>query len=232
MNDSFNSPRSSASANQPGKPIPPALPMEVKLQIASLACVPEQNREDFYDLIEMPVARIWQVDRRAVGTEAGGALVRAANAARALHEAFANLNPDDREWVEKTFAITPYKHWLSPLPRAVTGLATVFNLAVAKAVPCDNPGPFQKGRRKGAVKDLPFQDFVRWLLIVTEECCGGEFKVDRVYEEGTLIDAINIFRPYLPEGVVPTPLPLMTIQRIKSNQSYSAGFGDIDLYDE
>src|SRR5262245_35271497 len=109
MNYGSNSPRSLASANRPAKPIPPALPKEVKLEIANLACVPEQNREELYDLIRMPVARIWQADRRVLGTKAGGALVRAAKAARALHEAFANLNPDDREWVEKTFAITPYK---------------------------------------------------------------------------------------------------------------------------
>jgi hypothetical protein len=34
---------------------PPVLPMEKRPQVAELARVPKENREDFYDVIQLPL---------------------------------------------------------------------------------------------------------------------------------------------------------------------------------
>ena len=150
-------------------------------------------------------------------------LDRAADAARSLQDAFDDLNADDREWVEQLLAKTQYKYWIPALPRAVQGLAGLFSIAVGRAPPQGSSAPNKRGRRRGDVKDLVFREFVRYLLVVTEEWCSGDLTFDRVYEEGTLLDTIKILRRYLPKGSVPTPLPLMTIQRIRDKSTRYTG---------
>lgn len=73
----------------------------------------------------------------------------------------------------------------------------------------------RRGRRAGTVKDRMFQIFVRDLLLVTE-ACGGRLGFEKNIGKGRLVEAINILKPCLPKGFVPTPLPLSTLQRIKS----------------
>jgi hypothetical protein len=205
--------------------------MKVRLRVAALACVPNKNRRDFCDVIQLPLLLIWELDRRASGTRAQEALIRAAEAARALHEAFANLSPDDRAWIEETWAKVPlYGKWLPVLPKSVDALADLFSVAVNKAPPQGKSAPQKRGRRSGDVKDLSFRQFVHFLLVVTEECCGGTLTLDKNYEKGTLIEAIRILSPYLPVGVVPNPLPLQKIQRDKDNPGHYRGFPDINFF--
>jgi hypothetical protein len=205
--------------------------MQVRLRVAALACVPKKNREEFCDVIQLPVQLIWQLDRRATGTKAQQALIRAAQAARALHEAFDNLSSDDRGWVEETWAKWPlYEKWLPVLPRSIEALSHLFSVTVNKAPLHGKSGPQKRGRRSGDVKDLSFRQFVHYLLVVTEEWCGGTLTFDKNYESGTLIEAIEILTPYLPTLTVPTPLPLETIQRVKSNSGHHAGFPDINFF--
>jgi hypothetical protein len=209
----------------------PVLPMKVRLRVAASACVPKKYRKEFCDVIQLPVQLIWQLDRRATGTKAQKALIRAAEAARALHEAFANLSLDDREWVEGLWAKWPlYEKWLPALPRSVETLAHLFSIAVNKAPPQGKSGPQKRGRRSGDVKDLSFRQFVHYLLVVTEEWCGGTLTFDKNYESGTLIEAIEILSPYLPVGVVHDPLPFPTIQRVRANRGHYAGFPDITFF--
>jgi hypothetical protein len=73
----------------------------------------------------------------------------------------------------------------------------------------------RRGRRAGTVKDRMFQIFVRDLLLATE-ACGGRLGFEKNIGKGRLVEAINILKPCLPKGFVPTPLPLSTLQRIKS----------------
>jgi hypothetical protein len=205
--------------------------MEVRLRVADLARVPDEDREEFCDVIQLPVQLIWELNRRTTGTEAQKALIRATEAARALHEAFDNLSPDDREWVEGTWAKWPlYKKWLPVLPRSVDALAHLFSIAANKAPPQGKSGPHKRGRRSGDVKDLSFRQFVHYLLVVTEDWCGGTLTLDKNYEKGTLIEAIEILHPYLPAGTVPDPLPLQTIQRVKANPGSYTGFPDINFF--
>ena len=65
----------------------------MRLRVADLAGILDgKDREEFCDVIQLPVQLIWELDRRCTGTKAQKALIRAAEAARALHEAFANLS--------------------------------------------------------------------------------------------------------------------------------------------
>ena len=80
-------------------------------------------------------------------------------------------------------------------------------------------------------KNLAFRELVRWLRLVAEEWCGGKFTFDMNYEEkSSLTQALEILRRYFPQGVVPDPLPLSTIERIISNPVNYNGFPDIDLF--
>jgi hypothetical protein len=209
----------------------PVLPMKVRQRVAKLADVPKKNRRDFCDVIRLPLQLIWELDRRATGTKPQDALIRAVKAARALHEAFDSLGPDDRKWVEEIWAKWPlYEKWLPVLQRSVEALAHLFSVAVNKAPPQGKSAPQRRGRRRGDVKDLSFRQFVHYLLVVTEDWCGGTLTLDKNYESGTLIDAIEILRPYLPQGVVRKGLPLQTIQRVKANPGHYTGFPDINFF--
>jgi len=64
---------------------PPKLSREVALQIAAVACVPSEQREQFCDLVQVTVQTVWELDRRATSSTPGQALIDAAQAARTLH---------------------------------------------------------------------------------------------------------------------------------------------------
>jgi hypothetical protein len=212
---------------------PPPLPMKVRLRLARLARVPVQNREQFCDLIQLPLRLVWKLDRRAQGTTAGAALTRAAAAARAFHESFAQLNEDDRKWVDGLVASSfEYQTALPALPRQIRELEHLFSIAVGKAPLMDAAWPAKDGKRKGDVKDLAFTEFIHYLVAIAEDWYGGQLTYDKNYETGTLIEAIDILRPYLPKRLAQTPLSSSTIRRIKSEKYYYRGFHGVHSYDE
>jgi hypothetical protein len=89
---------------------PPPRP-DVK-RVAELARIPVDEREPFCDDVGDTVEMVWKLNKRAVSSNSGDALVKAAEAARALHEAFDRLNPDDLKHVEQLWplAIKRNKH--------------------------------------------------------------------------------------------------------------------------
>lgn len=235
MNDRPNSATSAAAAEAVGVHLPNqsrgGLPTPVRLHLADLASVPDERREEFYDVIQMPVRLVWELDRRALGTEPRKPLLRAAAAARALHEAFNELDQDDREWIEKLRTKSPqFRTALPALPRTVDTLAHLLSISVGKALPQVRGGASQRGRRRGDIKDLAFRQFVHFLLLVTEQWCGGDLTFDKNYEKGSLLEALKVLRKYLPQGVVPSHLPLMTIQRIKNNREHYTGWPEIEFW--
>jgi hypothetical protein len=207
----------------------PVLPRDVRLRIADLARILDgRNRDKLYDVIQLPVQLIWELDRRCTGTKAQKALIRAADAARAFHEAVADLSPDDREWVEELRAKVPqYEKCLPVLARSVEAAAGLFSVAVNKAPPQAKSG---RGRRPGDVEHFSFRQFVIYLRVVTEAWCGGTLTLDKNYQKGTLIEAIRILEPYLPVGVVPRSLPLQAIQRDKDNPGSFTTVADIRFF--
>jgi len=211
---------------------PPVLPRDVALRVAGLARVPAQECEPFCDSVCHSVQMVWEQDRRSVSSKPrpGRALVQAAQAARALDEAVCSLNKEDREWVDRLVAnhawlaqeerlrdsTEPFQ--INELHRTVWLLSFLFNTAVGRSSPVLAGTATlhnQRGRRRGTVKDMTFEVFVRHLLLSAAEA-GGDLTLDKNFKKGTLIDALNILRPYIPKGVVPNVLPLGTLQRIKT----------------
>jgi hypothetical protein len=210
---------------QPHQPTqaPPALPEDVAMQIAELARIPAHERGQFCQRVCDSVQAVWETDRRAVSSKPGRALLKAAGAARTLNEAICSLNKDDREWVERLMARSVYQELPREFLLTVSQIDDLFSTAIGRSAPF-GPGTAalrdKRGRRRGNVKDTMFKEFIRDILLWTAEA-GGEFTLDKNYNKGTLIDALNILRRHLPNGVVLIALPLTTIQRIKTKYSKS-----------
>jgi hypothetical protein len=182
--------------------------------------VPSKEREWFCDL----VCEIVQAIRKRAGhTKPSPALVRAADAARTLDEALAQLNKEDREWIEKLLADSPEYSDLElesadalPLLREkVWWLENLLCTAVGKN-PSSGTQPGKRvRRRRGTVENVIFQDFV-FDLLKNAGASGGHVTFDKNYETGTLLDAIKVLTPHLPKDVVPKDLSksMGTIQRI------------------
>lgn len=201
----------------------PPLPKDVALQVAGSAGVPHEEHDSFCYLLRGTVQRVWS---RARPAKPGPALVRAADATRTLHEALGSLNKEDREWVEGLLAEHPgysdvdTADAMELLRETVWWLVSLFSTAIGSSPP-SGPGkvarPDQKGRRRGTVKNVTFQDFV-FDLLTNAGATGGDFTFDKNYETGTVLEAIEILTPHLPKGVVPKPLSksMGTIQRVIS----------------
>jgi len=180
--------------------LPPPLPHNDALQIAQLARVPEEEHEQFLRCLHGVVADIWMVERRALGSDPGSALVRAAETARALHKVVSKLAPIDRKWVEHLRRRTyDYNHWLRDVPKTVFQLAHLLSIA-ARLSPPRAPGfaapDHQKSDRDRTTKHLTFLFLARWLKLLAHEF-GGKLG------DARLLKAVEILKPHLPDGVVP-----------------------------
>jgi hypothetical protein len=80
------------------------------------------------------------------------------------------------------------------------------------------PQAHRRGRRRGTVKNRAFQDFIRGLFLAAVRA-GGRYTLEKNIQKGTVIEAIDILAPYLPDGFVPKNLPFSTLQRIKNTVS-------------
>jgi hypothetical protein len=207
-------------------PLPTQPPLEllrdVALQVAGVAGIPAEECEEFCQRVCGSMQMVWERDRRVMPSKPGRALLKAADAARTLNEAFGSLNKVDREWVERLLALEPWSEGrLCRLPLTVWLLASLFSTATGASLPAA-PGTAalrdKRGRIKGAVKDMMFEVFIHHILVHATDA-GGELTFDKNAETGTLIDALNIFRLHLPRGLVPNALPLGTIQKIKTKHS-------------
>ena len=77
------------------------LPRAVALQVAELARVPLEERDQFCDLVYGTMQTAWDWHRSALPTGPGQSLVDAADAARILHKQLGKLKEADRLWVER-----------------------------------------------------------------------------------------------------------------------------------
>jgi hypothetical protein len=209
-----------ADGTQPYPPTQtsPELPEDVAMQVAELARIPAHERGQFCQRVCDSVQTVWETDRRAVSSKPDRALFKAAEAARTLNEAICSLNKDDREWVERIMARSEYQELPREFLLTISLINHMFSTAIGESSPLI-PGTAvlreKRGRRRGAVKDITFEVFIRHLLLWATEY-DGEFTFGKNDKKGTLIDALNILRPHLPKGVVPNALPYGTIQKIKT----------------
>ena len=75
----------------------PVLPGPVALQLANLAEVPKNYREEFCQDISDHTLTIWKTNRHALLDKL--ALIETAKAARSLNQKFLRMNKQDREWI-------------------------------------------------------------------------------------------------------------------------------------
>jgi hypothetical protein len=176
----------------------PPVPDEVLRQLAKLARVSAEERENFYDLVCGTVQIVWDWDRRATATKPGRALARAGQAARTLHDALGNLNNLDRQWLEVLLERTIHGHWmdggLAGLQRSAYHVTYFLSDALGQSPPDRNPPSHRRGRKTGGVKDLRFQEFVRNILI-DANLTGGSLTLQKNIARGTLIGAIKTLAP-------------------------------------
>jgi hypothetical protein len=187
------------------------------------------------------VQGVWKRDRRAESSEPGEALKRAAQAAQILNQAFGSLSKSDLGWVENLLnqepswsqerllgqepmfqsVLPPFQDRLRELSATLWLIHCLFSAAVGE-VPPPLPGtaklPNKPGRKRGTVDDITFQGFVQDLLTFVAEA-GGELTFDKNFKKGTLIEALDVLRPHLPNDVIPYDPPSGTLQRIKTKHS-------------
>jgi hypothetical protein len=191
----------------------PPVPKDVMLRLAKLAGVPTNDREAFCEHASNGFLRLWKRDRRAVSSNPGPALIKAAKAARTLQEAFYRLKKHDREWVdnilssEMQFELGEIHH----LESTILNLAMVFSAAIGRPTSL----PPHLGRSLG-IKDQMLRDLVFSLLSAATES-HGKFTLDKNSQSGTLLKALDILRPHLPKGLVPKALPVGTVQKLKTD---------------
>jgi hypothetical protein len=178
-------------------------------RLTDLARVPTERRGRFRVAVLDVVLDAWQNDDvreaalRLRSTNA--ALSRAMTALRSAKRALVDLDKNDREAL-----------WW-PISEVERGIDRFFEWVLGEAERV-RPKAHGRGRRAGTVKNRMFQIFV-WDLLQAAEACGGKLGLEKNIGKGALIEAINILTPCLPKGFVPTPLPLSTLQRIKSKRT-------------
>lgn len=220
----------------PSSPInqTPRLQKDVALQVAHVADIPLEEHDQFCELVQGTVQRVWELDPRARPSNPSQAMDEAAQAARSLHKAFLKLNKEDREWLDSLLAPNSYYTGrLRELPLTVWRLAHLFSTAIGKSLPeaaSLDISTRKRDWRQRTVKDITFETFLSHLLVDVAET-GGYLTFTKNSGTGTLIAALGILREQLPEGVVPEPLPLGTIQKIKTNyRKFYAGYAEVEIF--
>jgi hypothetical protein len=107
-------------------------------------------------------------------------------------------------------------------------LALLFSMLSGKAQPrspSQGPAPRKRGkspggRRPGSIHNPIFQDFVFNLWISTK-VAGGKLSfaknTAKGKPQGTILKAIKLLAPYLPEGFVPNALPAPTLAKLRAH---------------
>jgi len=131
------------------------------------------------------------------------ALSRVVTALRSAKWALADLDKRDREAL-----------WWA-IAEVEGGIDRLFDWVLGESERAQ-PQAHSRGRRAGTIKNRNFQIFVGDVLRAAE-ACGGRLGLEKNIGKGSLVEAITILTPCLPKGFVPTPLPLSTLQRVKSN---------------
>lgn len=145
------------------------------------------------------------------------ALTLVAKRAQALDEALANLNEGARIRLAsarpllKTRTRGIVHSSYSDFEVAVSALAEMAEQA-RKQMEAKSPG--RRGRPPGSNKNWPFQLFVQRLLTDVEVEAKGKLTLYGLKQAGSLVDALRLLTPCLPEGFIPNALPYDTLKKI------------------
>jgi hypothetical protein len=176
---------------------------DVLPRLADLARVPERARNRFFDyviniLFDALENYFWNREA-ASRLDGNAALTRAMGALRSARQALAELDAQHREAL-----------WW-PIAEVESGIDMFCEMVGSTETA--RPRPRRQGRPTGAVKDSVFQVLCESLLQAAETA-GGKLTLQKNAKRGTLIDALDMLAPHLPDGLVPAALPLSTLERI------------------
>ena len=196
---------------------PPAAQLKILAErLAKKAKVPTDNRDDFCEHISQTVLRVRKRDRRSTGRKPGLKLTEAADAARTLQRVFLGLSEEDRDWLEniKGCQIQFAAGEIQDLEATILNQAMLFNAAIGR------PSPLPQFLKRGSpkIKDQMLRELVFGMLAAAAET-GGKLTFNGNSETGTLAQALDLLRDYLPRGLLATPLPASSIKRLKSDFS-------------
>jgi hypothetical protein len=182
-------------------------------QLTKLAEVPPDADDSgyFYNAVYEMVEDIWKQDWRAEEWQPSEALRTAQSAAQKLNEALGSLENDDQRRLMRLLdhkpLFSPHENQWVELTLMVNSLAALFALSVGTSGPSSMPGtdrlPVGAGRRRGTSNNPAFQRLIEYLRMLAS-WAGGEFRLDKNYpERSNLIEALDLLRPHLPDGLIP-----------------------------
>jgi hypothetical protein len=190
------------------------LPWKEALKISDFARVPPSEREFFGDCVCGIVREFWRLD--SVPAKPGPALKKAAKAVRMLQEAQLEFDDADRALIWRILETKPveFDEQFKRLSQTTSQLDSIFNSILGTSKRPDKGGPPRsRGRKRGSVSvhNRALQKLVRELSLAAL-AARGNFTIDKNFKKGSLIDALNALRKYLPARLVPIVLP-GTIQK-------------------
>jgi hypothetical protein len=205
---------------------------DVLRRLADLADVPEAQRDFYYGSIRDIVRTTCELKAlsRGLTEEHGKRLLRSAVA---LQDGLWELTKREAKLIDtilngkRAFLFDRISgRGVGGLQMTAYQLALLFSLLTGKpeprfphqGAPSRKRGKSARGRRPGSIGEPIFQNFVLHLWIYTDEA-GGKLSFDNVKREGTLVKAIKMLAPYLPDGVVPQVLPEPTLRHIRKRRN-------------
>jgi hypothetical protein len=199
-----------------------ALSNELLDRLADLGKVPPKERKFFFESIRYNVQTVF--DRENLSKELS--IVKAQRLHRAaldLYDEIGRLNTVERRLIEWVLGRSELFDRISSegakgLRKTTYQLASLFSLAAGKPpprFPHQTPLPRQRGPKKGTAKDWIYQDFV-FDFYTSAITADGKFTLDVNGLNGTLINAIELLAPYVPDGGALKKLSPSTLRRIKS----------------
>jgi hypothetical protein len=177
--------------------------------LARVSPEPERRGRFFRDAVLHVVLDAWDnYDLREAASQLRTkkpALSRVVAKLRSAKRALVDLDKHDREALR------------GPISEVESGIDLLFQRVLGETERV-KPQAHRRGRPAGTITNRMFKSFVGDLLWAAE-ACGGRLTFEKNIKKGTLIDAINILTPCLPDGFVPRVLSGSTLQRIKSKRT-------------
>jgi hypothetical protein len=195
------------------------LRIDMPLQLAELARVPEDKRDGFCLAVFGAMLDAYEYDssrKIAVALKKNGALSRAIDALKAARQALADLDeecgrmqPTERGGLSDTLFWSELPKLTAEIERGVDS----FFAWVQEDTEPPRRRAHRRGRPPGTVTHPKFRDFLRKLRLAAI-AHGGRLGLQKNTPTGALLEAVELLAPHLPASFVPKHLSASTLQRI------------------
>jgi len=212
---------------------PPRLDDAVLMNLANITRVPKRKWESFFAQAEFLVeSYIFEDQNKKLSGEHGGKLGHVMTKAKALLRALDRLNDRDVKILEEKLNLLSWvstESWdddvwkLQPsntreVRIAIEYLASVTSYISGKKL---KQRPRVKGGQRQGSKHFVLRCFALELMHITH-LAGGRLSPNQFKKTGSLTEALNALRDYLPPGLIPTPLPYSTLEKLNYRKEIAA----------